>query len=310
MTRFGRWLTTAFVSLASVAFPAGLGAAPVCAAEGARAALVVDSGRAVQTFCVALPDGEVSGLELIALANEQHGLSYKFGFGGEAVCMLAGVGPTGDDCFEQYPNFWGYWRGDGNGGWSWSGSGAGNVSVTDGDVEGWSWGSGSNGDSHPRPPDTSFGEVCAQQEVPPPPSPKPGNDDGDDGQKQRNETDRSGARSPSSGDTGRAGPTSRPSRDASPGTKGGDKRLRGRDRPRGGDERRERDREERKGNAATSATTPTPPPTSVLTQVQPGALEPTASPGPPMTGIAALAAAAALGATGFVLARRRRTPGS
>jgi hypothetical protein len=309
--RFGAWVTGGFLVLGSMVLPGPLAPSPACAGEGPRAVLVVDTGESESSLCVGLPEPSVSGLELIELAGEQHGLSYRFGYGGNAVCMLAGVGATGDDCFEKYPDFWGYWRGDGTGGWSWSGSGAGSTTVEDGDVEGWSWGSGNNGDTHPRPPDTNFEDVCAQQAQPSPSSPKPGNDDGDDGQKQRNEPDRSGGRSPSSGDAGRAAPTSRPSRDASPGTKGDDKRQRGPDHPRKrGDERRKRDEEKRKGNAATRATIPTPSPTSALTKVQPDALEPTASPGPPMTGLAALAAAAALGGAGVMLARRRRASGS
>jgi hypothetical protein len=110
---------------------------------------------------VALPDPSVSGIELIELAGQQHGLDYGFGYGGNAVCRLDGVGSEGGDCFSEHPDFWGYWRGDGSGGWTWSSSGAGSTTVEDGDVEGWSWGSGQDGDTHPRPPATSFSSVCA-----------------------------------------------------------------------------------------------------------------------------------------------------
>lgn len=134
-----------------------------CAGNAASAALVVDTGSRDLRYCVTLPRSEVTGLDVIRLAGEQHGLTYKLGYGGQAVCMLAGVGPTGDDCFEDYPDFWGYWRGDGSGGWAWSSSGAGSTRVAAGDVEGWSWGRGSDGGSHPPPPAVSYGDVCAAE---------------------------------------------------------------------------------------------------------------------------------------------------
>lgn len=159
MRRLGGGALALLVWAAALVLPVVALPTVACAAEGPRAALVVDTGESVHRFCVALPDDQVSGLELITLAGEQHGLSYRFGYGGAAVCMLADVGTTADDCFERYPDFWGYWRG-GEGGWTWSSTGAGDTTVRDGDVEGWSWGSGSDGSSHPRPPETSFGSVC------------------------------------------------------------------------------------------------------------------------------------------------------
>jgi hypothetical protein len=139
-----------------------------CAQSGPRAVLVVDTGSQVLRYCVALDDEPVSGTDLIVLASRQYGLSYRFGYGGGAVCMLAGVGTTGDDCFEEYPDFWGYWRGDGSGGWTWSSTGAASTTVSSGDVEGWSWGSGNDGSTHPAPPSTGFDAVC-----PKPPKPRP-----------------------------------------------------------------------------------------------------------------------------------------
>lgn len=155
------WRAAVAVVAAGAALPVGVPAAG-CASDAPAAALVVDTGESpAQTMCVQLPSSSVSGLQLIRLAGEQYGLEYAFGSGGQAVCMLAGVGPTGDDCFEDYPNFWGYWRGTRTGGWSWSSSGAGSTTVTDGDVEGWSWGSGDNGDSHPQPPVTRYADACS-----------------------------------------------------------------------------------------------------------------------------------------------------
>jgi hypothetical protein len=135
---------------------------PACAAGGPHAALVVDTGKADGRYalCVALGSDHVSGIQLIELAGEQYGLEYRLGYGGKAVCELAGVGTSGDDCFSEYPDFWGYWHGDGSGGWSWAGSGAASSSVGDGDVEGWSWGRGGDGSTHPAPPETTFRSVC------------------------------------------------------------------------------------------------------------------------------------------------------
>lgn len=131
-----------------------------CAAEGNRAVLVVDTGDAAYRYCVSFSESSVSGIELIRLAGEQHGLQYSFGFGGQAVCQLQGVGPEGDDCFAEDPYFWGYWHGTSSGGWTWSSTGAASYRVEDGDVEGWSWGTGQSGDTHQQPPVTPFGSVC------------------------------------------------------------------------------------------------------------------------------------------------------
>ena len=147
------------------ALPVALYAPAACAGEAPHAALVVDTGESELSLCVELPDASVTGIELIRLAGEQHGLQYTFGYGGEAVCQLAGVGPEGDDCFADYPDFWGYWRGSESGGWTWSPTGAGTTSVEAGDVEGWSWGSGQDGSSHQQPPLTTFEDVCGAPSV-------------------------------------------------------------------------------------------------------------------------------------------------
>ena len=158
MRSFRLLLALAFVAATGVvAGPVGA----ACAGEGARAALVVDTGTAVTAYCVALPGDSVNGIELVELAGEQHGLDYSLGFGGEAVCRLEGVGPEGDDCFGEYPEFWGYWHGNGSGGWTWAGTGAGSASIEDGDVDAWSWGAGDNGSNHQQPPPTEYSYVCA-----------------------------------------------------------------------------------------------------------------------------------------------------
>jgi len=156
-------------ALTPVTLPAVTGAAPACAAAtGPHAALVIETGARDLRLCVALDAPSVSGTHLIELASTQEGLSYGFGSGGQAVCRLAGVGPQGDDCFADYPDFWGYWRGDGRGGWTWSSTGAASTSVGDGGLNGWVWGSGDAGTTHTRPPALGIDDVCV-----PPASPSP-----------------------------------------------------------------------------------------------------------------------------------------
>ena len=156
-----RLLLTFALSLAALV-PMTVAAPSACAAAEHRAVLVVDVGDEAYAYCVELPEAAVTGLELIVLANDQHGLTYRFDeqSQGQAVCMLHDVGSSEGDCFEDYPEFWGYWRGSESGEWTWSSSGAGSTTVRDGDVEGWSWGTGQDGDSHPEPPPTTFGSVC------------------------------------------------------------------------------------------------------------------------------------------------------
>ena len=151
------------LSLAALS-PAFGPAAEACAAtSGRHAALVVDTGERELGFCVALDAPRVSGIRLIELAGRQFGLSYRFGYQGQAVCMLAGVGPgPGEECFADAPSFWGFWIGDGDGGWTWARTGAGAADVSDGDMHGWTWGRGNDGSSHPAPPAVSFTAVCSE----------------------------------------------------------------------------------------------------------------------------------------------------
>jgi hypothetical protein len=148
-------------ALTPVTMPAVTGASPACAAAtGPHAALVIETGTRDLRLCVALDAPDVTGIHLIELAGAQQNLSYGFGSGGQAVCRLAGVGPQGDDCFADYPDFWGYWRGDGHGGWTWSSTGAASSAVLDGDLNGWVWGRGDTGTTHARPPSLTVGDVC------------------------------------------------------------------------------------------------------------------------------------------------------
>ena len=94
-------------------------ACAAAASGGPHAALVVDTGAAshgvLRRAGRGLRERDAPGR---AGDLQQYGLTYRLGFGGRAVCMLAGVGATGDDCFGSYPNFWGYFHGTGASGWS------------------------------------------------------------------------------------------------------------------------------------------------------------------------------------------------
>jgi hypothetical protein len=152
----------------AAAWPALGATEPACAAEGPDAGLVIDTGSRVLELCVALDAASVSGTHLIELASTQYGLSYAFGFGDQAVCMLAGVGVSGGDCFEDYPDFWGYWHADQRGHWGWSSTSPASYRVSDGMLEGWVWGPGDSGSTHGQPPRLTSADVCS-----PDPSPTP-----------------------------------------------------------------------------------------------------------------------------------------
>ena len=294
MKRLGGGALALLVWAAALVLPAVALPTVACAAEGPRAALVVDTGDSVHRFCVALPDDRVSGLELITLAGEQHGLSYRFGYGGAAVCMLADVGTTADDCFERYPDFWGYWRG-GEGGWTWSSTGAGDTTVRDGDVEGWSWGSGSDGSSHPRPPETSFGSVCPVAAEPA----KPPERSSGAGRKRRPRTSQDPpAAAPPGSVPARAGARENP--DAST-ADDGPRRKRSRHKVARSKPVRRKDPRPR---IAAQGPPVSPTPDAVLASRT--APEPDTS--MPAGGFAALGLATALGVGGLVFARRRRGP--
>jgi hypothetical protein len=169
---------------AAVLAPAAAGSAPACAAQASgapHAALVVGTGSGTTTYCVALDATTVTGIHLIQLAGSQYGLRYRLGFGGQAVCQLSGVGPSGGDCFADYPDFWGYWHGDGQGSWAWAGSGAASASIGSGDMDGWVWGSGDSGATHASPPELAFDDVCDDRPSSPTPTPAPGGSGGADG---------------------------------------------------------------------------------------------------------------------------------
>lgn len=258
-----------------------------CAATDQRAALVVDTGGQARSYCVALGADAVSGTELIRLAHDQYGLDYRLGFGGRAVCRLSGVGVDGGDCFGAYPDFWGYWHGDGGGGWTWASGSAADWSVQAGDVEGWQWGPGQDGATHASPPATRVEDVCEPAE--PEPSPPPdGEGDGNGGD--------GGNRAGGGGSPGGADAAPDPSSDAPTG---------------GGADREPIDRQRHGAGQAPSSssasTAPSPtgaPPVVLAAGEEPGDVG--GGNGAGAGTLIPLAAVVALGTAGAIALRRRR----
>jgi hypothetical protein len=313
----------ALTLLLPVLAPAAAGSSVACAAEAAgapHAALVIDTGVQTLAFCVALDAPVINGLRLIQLASSQHGLPYRLGFGGQAVCQLAGIGPTGGDCFGDYPNFWGYWHGNGNGGWTWAGSGAASASIGDGDIEGWTWGSGDSGSTHPAPPSVDADSVC--DDAAPSPSPGGGGSGGGGGGSGDGGSGGSGGGGSGGGSgsgpavgagsgNGSSGPGDVPGSSGAVGADGANDDGTSPDTGNGGEtggSRREHDRADRaadmEGTSPPAAGSPSSEPadvTSLASAAIPG------NGGPPIAGLLALAAIGALGIGGWLTLRRRNT---
>lgn len=268
--------------VAAGAVPVAAAPQAACAAGEPRAVLVVDTGAAEHWFCVALGGARVSGIDVIKLAGKQHGLDYSLGHGGAAVCRLAGVGPDGGDCFADYPDYWGYWRGDAGGGWAWSSTGAGSTSVEDGDVEGWSWGSGDSGSTHQAPPPTDFGEVCVPAAPPP----------------RRTDTTRNDEPRAPAASSSPAGPQPSPEPSPSDVERAGDGSRR-RSEKRAGTGRTERTGKGRRERAVVARARPDP------ASPAPPSTAARADDGPPAAALAALALTVAAAAAGVAAARRR-----
>ena len=286
-------------------FPLAAPLPSACAAEGPSAVLVVDTEQPTgqHRFCVSLPDASVSGIELIELASRQHGLQYRLGYGGNVVCQLAGVGYDSDECLNDGPEFWGYWRGDGSGSWDWSGSGGRATRVEDGDVEGWSWGTGNDGSSHPAPPDTTFASVCGR------PAGRPagsggGQGDGNSRDGASKEGDPNEGASGKETDASAAIPEVSEQIEAAREARG----AKGRDAPK--ERGPGRDREGKKDKprpAPEGSSAPAPEPTASAAAADPASFTDGDSGGVPIGGVlAAVAAAACVGGAVFLQRRRSR----
>jgi hypothetical protein len=266
--------------------------------------LVVDTGSATYRYCIALDAESVSGLRVVELAAQQHGLSYSLGYQGQAVCMLAGVGSDEEECFRGGEPFWGYWRASSSGGWSWSGTGAAGTSVEDGDVEGWAWGTGNDGGSHQAPPVTTHESVCGADEDPDGGSTEQPRDRRGEKKKKRGGgstpsggsdiADGEGSSSPSDGDAADLGS---PAPLDDPGEEENGK----------GDEKgRDQSRDKKhppESESAGPVTLPDTSPTETPAQTATGA---SSRSGPSLVGVAGLLAAIAFGVLGAWFLKRKR----
>jgi hypothetical protein len=272
-------LAVVLAAIAPVLAAPGIACA-TASAGGPHAALVVDTGQRATAYCVALDQASVSGTHLIELASEQYGFTYRLGFGGRAVCMLAGVGATGDDCFGSYPNFWGYFHGTGASGWTWASGSAADHPVGDGDREAWSWGAGDSATTHGVPPSTTIDDACG---VAPSPSPSPS----------------PSATPPSPSPAGGGGSSNGGgSQDGGGSNPAGDSN--------GGDQGTGQTSEHTKSSEPSASPAAAAPTSASPAVVRAAAASPPPSSGPPLAGLAALGAIVILGAGGFVTMRRRR----
>jgi len=280
-------------------------AAPGVACAASSAALVVSTGNNDYTYCVELGGSSVNGVELIQRAGSQHGLQYKLGYGGRAVCMLANVGASGSDCFGEHPYFWGYWQGDGSGGWKWSGSGAANITVRAGDVNGWSWGTGDSGSSHPAPVAATYESVCgttpSPEPTPPPDRPK------DRGPRETGAPEKRGGARPGVGSsttgTGDSGGGSQDSTDSVEDTAEDEPEHEPKEKRAENPKENHKGKELRAERSEVAVVTPSPSETPVTSANPAGATAP--EPETPVAALAALAATVLLAAFGVLLSRRR-----
>lgn len=136
----------------------------VHAQQDGRAGLVIvgEDGEA-QTTCVALPEGEMSGFDLLNRSGLD--VTVDVSGAGTAVCAIEGTGCPANDCFCACPGgsdctYWSYWLATGDE-WQYARAGASQVRVKDGDIQGWTWGAGSLTDAT-QPPMIAFDEICAE----------------------------------------------------------------------------------------------------------------------------------------------------
>ena len=143
--------------------------APTDAQQSAlhRAGLVVVHGdESIVSTCVAFPEENIDGAELLRRSGLEIVLD-AYGGLGYGVCAIGDEGcPVGQDCFCQCRGnpcaYWVYSHRHPDGSWAISGVGASGWQVHDGDVDGWVWGDGSTA-----PPVVTFEQVCPPEATPP-----------------------------------------------------------------------------------------------------------------------------------------------
>jgi hypothetical protein len=150
-----RFIAAALASMAAIV----LGSTDLAAGDAqSRAGLVIryDDDR-VERMCVVFDEPSISGLELLERSDVPF-LAERSALG-SAICKVGerGCDHPDEDCWCDYPTFWGYWSRDSDDDvWTFSELGASDRDVKDGDLNGWSWGK----DGKPAPPADGFADVC------------------------------------------------------------------------------------------------------------------------------------------------------
>ena len=149
--------------VASVAAGAGVAPSVATAASPHQAAVIVDTGGAVQKVVITFSEDSISGIDALQRAGANP-VVYAMG-PGAAVCRLYGVGrDSGPNCLggaDGDNRYWAYFRAPaGTSSFKYSSIGGGVSRVHDGDVEGWKFGTGT------APPFASLASL-----LPPPPPP-------------------------------------------------------------------------------------------------------------------------------------------
>jgi hypothetical protein len=137
--------------------------------ETGEAALVVvlEDGR-VETRCVSLAEGPLTGAELLQHTDLE--VIFEVSALGQKVCQVEGVGCPYPQtacfcqCMSSDCTYWNYYyREPGDAAWTYSPLGSGARQIQPGGMEGWVW-----GDGRTPPPELAFEAVC-----PPPATAEP-----------------------------------------------------------------------------------------------------------------------------------------
>jgi hypothetical protein len=122
----------------------------------------------VDTQCLAFPEQELSGEEVLRRSGLSLILDYSTGIGA-GVCKIGGDGcdlSRGEECFCQCQGlncrYWAYFEGKEDGSWTYLGVGPTGHTVHNGSLEGWAWTKGTmQEEAETMPPQVTFAEVCA-----------------------------------------------------------------------------------------------------------------------------------------------------
>jgi hypothetical protein len=152
-------VVAAFVALVFALQP---GHDAVGASKNKAGIVVRNADGTTDEMCVLFDEPSISGLDLLNRSGTSH-VAERSAIG-SAICKIGdgGCNSPSEDCFCEYPRFWGYWiREPGEAKFAFASAGAADHEVRDGSVDGWSWGK----DGKPAPPDVPFSDVCAASNV-------------------------------------------------------------------------------------------------------------------------------------------------